>query len=202
MRVGYVFLVALAILVGRCDTSSTKAPQGRANFFRSIETEGRLLRDDEVAGDEERTRGAVASKIDELVDPATLDAAMKDITTMKALFRRWSADAAISEQVISRLSADALTFAKYKYLVLPYNGYREGARIAAQVDALVDPKTLNAALQDRRKMTDLFKQWNAEEVIAMRVVERLAGDPHTLKLYSPLIQWFNRYRFDGIEITP
>ncbi|KAG2788109.1 hypothetical protein PC129_g856 [Phytophthora cactorum] len=193
MRVGYGFLVAVSILVGSSDASTlVKAPTDEvrmANFFRSIETASRFLRGHEVTGDEARTMGAIASKVDELVDSAKLDSAMKDVTAMKVLFKQWNADAAISKQVIKRLSTDPFTFAKYNFLVLTYNRYR----LEVLVMKLVDPKRLEDALV--RNKWALFKQWNADETIAMRVIERLASDPQNFLLISQ----FNRYRTKVLE---
>ncbi|KAG6977560.1 hypothetical protein JG688_00000232 [Phytophthora aleatoria] len=135
--------------------------------------------------------GAIASKVDELVYSAKLDSAMKDVTAMKALFKQWNADAAISEQVIKRLSTDPFTFAKYNFLVLTYNRYR----LEVLVMKLVDPKRLEDALYDVRNKWALFKQWNADETIAMRVIERLASDPQNFLLISQ----FNRYRTKVLE---
>ncbi|KAF4042650.1 hypothetical protein GN244_ATG04956 [Phytophthora infestans] len=198
MRVGNTVLIVAALLVGSSVATSVKASTDGvdpANLLRPIETESRFLSAHKVTRDEGRMRSAIASKVDELVNPEKLKAAMKDITTMKALFRQWNADPIISKQVIARLSMKETTLVRF---VLPYNGYRmEVARSAARVDALVSPKNLNAALQDNKKMKELFKLWNVDEAIAMRVIERLSRNLETFNLYSPLILRFNAYRLSN-----
>lgn len=211
MRVGYVLLVAAAILLENREVASVKAPTDEASLMtvRSIEAEltgGRLLRrhesdDNPDPDDEERARGVALAKIDDLVNPAKLEAAMNDVTKMKVLFKLWNADPTVSSQVIKRLSANPRDFVENSFLILRYNVYRMklAEDAAKKVDALVDPKRLNAALNDLTKRKHLFRQWNADETIAMQVIEKLSSNPLTFATYSPLIWYFNAYRTKLME---
>ncbi|KAG7391038.1 hypothetical protein PHYPSEUDO_006173 [Phytophthora pseudosyringae] len=94
MRTGNAFAVAAVFLLG--SSVSMKVHTDEASSVSSVQavdaalTEGRVLKShegNEGAVNEERARSSVASKIDALVDPARLDAAMSDLATMRALFK-------------------------------------------------------------------------------------------------------------------
>ncbi|KAE9350146.1 hypothetical protein PF008_g6595 [Phytophthora fragariae] len=212
MRVGFLLLGLLTVLVANCSATSLSDQAGVSTVSTfnlathvSDGVNKRFLRS-HVDGEEKSAKAALA-KVDDLVDPVKLDAALSDVTKMKTLFKQWNADATVSKQVIERLSENRHTFAKYSSLVLTYNGYRikvaeNAAKRLAQekaVDALVDPRTLDAALKDSTQMKKLFKQWNVGETMGMQVINRLATDPESLAKYMPLILKFNAYRMRVAE---
>ncbi|GMF32077.1 unnamed protein product [Phytophthora lilii] len=219
MHVGYALLMTAAILLGYNGAASTNATAGTtlstmnsAERFQSFEAGGvkrRYLSKNEDAMNEMRAYSGALTKIDELVDPKKLDDALTDLGKMKTLFKRWNSDAAVSEQVVKRLSSDPLTFAKYNSLVLTFNGYRikaaeRAAKLAKEkklVDALVSPTTLKAALNDPAKTRALFKQWNADDEIAMKVIERLVGNARTFETYNSLVLDFNTYRMQMAKLA-
>jgi hypothetical protein len=207
MRVACVVLVVVATLLGcRAETTvataSDQTTVSQTNWAEPTTIYGNRHSQTKNAVDEERAASITIAKVDELVDPSKLNAALKDLTTRMALFKQWNVDASVWKQVIKRLSGDAEVFAKYSPLVLMFNGYRvkqvakQASKLAqrAKVDALVDPVKLDAALKDSAKMKALFKQWDADEAMAMKVVQRLASDTDTFAKYSTLVLHFNSYR--------
>lgn len=67
---------------------------------------------------------AQKKKVDALVDPTKLNAALKDRAQMKKLFRLWNADEETAMNVITRLASDPESLTKYSSLILNFNSYR------------------------------------------------------------------------------
>ncbi|KAH7484433.1 hypothetical protein KRP22_005602 [Phytophthora ramorum] len=222
MRISCILLTAVTILFGSSNAARAQMDQAPIQKLASSgvvalseavyldETDKRSLGSDAATdvdnkgNDEERAVKVDVKNVDDLVDSKKLDEALEDLTKMRSLFKSWNADTAVSKQVIHRLSSKNDVFVKYGRLVLMFNAYRRDlatrtAKLAQTVDELVDAKVLNAALKDEATRKALFKRWNADEAIALQVIERIASDRFIFAKYSALILNFNTYRTNPLR---